>query len=284
MEYVAVSTVRNEEKYIEYALKSLFNQTIKPKLCVIIDDGSIDRTPDILKEYPVIVIRKNDERYFLGSYNMQRALMLGVNKINELYPDWKYLFKFDADTYLNEKDYIERLLELIEKNNKCGICSGNIKNKKIWIGRASDGAKIYKRKCWDDIEGLSKIIHWDTHSMLKAYYKGWIVSCFRDIEYIELRTSERERLYEWYLTGITRYFLGFPLYHTMGVAFVYSLKSKIIGSLIMVLTHLIYRLMKLKRPFEKEYYNFVYKYSWFETKIRINVILNIIKHLKRCLI
>jgi len=281
--YVAVSTLRNEEEFIRKTLDSLFGQTMKPSLVVIIDDDSDDDTPAILSEYPIIMIKHEQKRFHLASYNMQRSLMLGVEKINELCPDWKYLFKFDGDIFLNQRDYVERLLNLMEDHPKCGVCSGNIKGGKVWTGRAVDGAKIFRRECWDDIGGLDRIVHWDTHALLKAYHKGWQVNCFRDHEYTELRTSERQSLYEWYITGLTRFHLGFTLYHTIGVGLVYLRKSPlVVGSLVMIITHIIQVLRRRGRPFHESYYAFMRKFSYWETLARVKVIINTFRGKRGC--
>jgi glycosyltransferase involved in cell wall biosynthesis len=47
-------TVYNEEKTIESFLKSLLNQTIKPREIIIVDAGSKDKTTKIIKKYPKV--------------------------------------------------------------------------------------------------------------------------------------------------------------------------------------------------------------------------------------
>ena len=44
-------TVFNEERYLAPALDSVLNQTFGDFECIIYDDGSTDRTPEILAEY-----------------------------------------------------------------------------------------------------------------------------------------------------------------------------------------------------------------------------------------
>lgn len=281
MEYVAIATVRNEEKYIERTMKSLYNQTIKPMICIVIDDYSTDETPLIISKYPVILIRKISKRYPIASYNMQSSLMYAINLMNTMYKDWKYLLKFDGDIDLIEKDYVEILINYLEDHKDIGIISGNLKGKKVWRGRAVDCAKIYRRQCWDDINGLSWIIHFDTHAILKAYFKGWKVHCLREKECVELRTSDRESLYEWFLTGATRYYHGNPLYHTILIGLVYLRKKPyFIGSIVMIINQLIMIIRKIKRPFTKEFYDYVNKYLLADSKLRLRIMLSKIKVIK----
>ena len=46
--YVIITPVRDEEKYIEATIESVRRQTILPSEWVIVDDGSTDRTGEIL--------------------------------------------------------------------------------------------------------------------------------------------------------------------------------------------------------------------------------------------
>lgn len=81
---------------------------------------------------------------------------------------------------------------------------------------------------------------------------------------------ERQNLYEWYITDLTRFLLGFPLYHTIGVGVVYLRKKPyLLGSLTMILTQLIQILGHCARPFSKSYYNFVKKFAYWEIRSRM---------------
>jgi len=224
----------------------------------------------------VLYLRIEEPRLFLGSMNMQRALTKGIHRATDLVPDWEYLLKVDSDSVI-PTNYFLQLHYRMEKYSDLGICSGVMRGGKVWKGRASDGAKLYRRECWNEIGGLDRIIHWDTHAILKAYYKGWTVAAFSNIEYEETRTSERENLYEWYITGLTRFFLGFPLYHTIGVGAIYLRKKPyVIGSLIMIITQLIQILRRQKSPFSQSYYKYVKKYAFWETLIRIKSVYGVL--------
>ena len=51
MKYVLITPARNEEAFIEKTLDSMVRQTLAPERWVIIDDGSTDRTAEIVKKY-----------------------------------------------------------------------------------------------------------------------------------------------------------------------------------------------------------------------------------------
>ncbi len=46
--FVVISPCRDEESHLEATIESMANQTRRPDVWVIVDDGSTDRTPEIL--------------------------------------------------------------------------------------------------------------------------------------------------------------------------------------------------------------------------------------------
>jgi glycosyltransferase involved in cell wall biosynthesis len=266
-------TVYNEEAHLEACLQHILAQSIKPNMIFVVDDGSNDKTSEILQKYPVHTLKINEPKYHVASFNMIRALNQGYSKIKELCTDFEFLLKIDADSYI-PSNYVETLIKIMMKNPKLGIVSGGILDSNIWEHRASDGARLYRIECWNSIKGLDFVIHWDTHAILKAYRNGWLVRTIDTLKYIEVRTHERSTLYQWYLSGTARFYLGFPLIHTFLVFLMYiSKKPFFIGSFTMFMTHLIYRLCK-DRIFEQEYYQFLDIFSKNEIKLRLRKIIN----------
>ena len=51
IKYVIITPVRDEEKHIEATIRCVSSQTILPAEWVIVDDGSTDRTGDIIDHY-----------------------------------------------------------------------------------------------------------------------------------------------------------------------------------------------------------------------------------------
>jgi len=258
MSYVAITIAKDEEDFISKTIESVLNQTVKPSVYVVVDDGSSDSTPEIVRSYKdqgVHYCRVLGERLEVRSYNLARAVNVGFNFASFLVPDWDYALKLDADSVIGE-DYMDIMLSYMRKHWNLGIMSGCITDRKMWRGRPSDGAKVYRRQCWDDIGGMDYVIGWDTHGIVKANMLGYSTLNI-PVFYNEKRTSKRESLKEWYLTGATRYFLGFPLWHTLGVGVLYlNDKPYVIGSLVAMLTHLMYCIRGKDRIFSKEYYDF----------------------------
>ncbi len=51
MKYVLITPARNEQAFIRRTLDSVVTQTILPERWVIVDDGSIDSTAEIVESY-----------------------------------------------------------------------------------------------------------------------------------------------------------------------------------------------------------------------------------------
>jgi cellulose synthase/poly-beta-1,6-N-acetylglucosamine synthase-like glycosyltransferase len=51
LSYVFITPAHNEEQFIELTIQSVIYQTILPKKWVIVDDGSNDRTAEIVRNY-----------------------------------------------------------------------------------------------------------------------------------------------------------------------------------------------------------------------------------------
>ena len=71
--YVIISPCRNEAEYMRRTLNSVINQSVRPSLWVIVDDGSTDATPEILAEYASIndfisIVSRTDRGLCSGGY------------------------------------------------------------------------------------------------------------------------------------------------------------------------------------------------------------------------
>jgi len=276
LSYVALTVARNEEALIEHTIQSVLSQTIPPQKYIIIDDGSTDGTPDIIKSYRdrgVTYFRVNDERHEVKSYNMCRAINIGHKLASSISPDWCFSLKVDADSVL-PADYAENLLAFMNRHPNLGAISGRIRGRKAVRTRPSDGAKLYRRSCWDALGGVDYVIGFDTYATIRCNQLGF-ETFVSDICYDELRTSKRKSFSGWYLTGATRYYLGLPLWHTFCVGFVYlNDKPYVIGSLIMFFTHLLHTFIGRKNRFDPDYYRFARWYVLQETINRVRVLFH----------
>lgn len=275
LRYVTVLACRNEAELIEGAIKGVLSQTVPPMAFVIVDDASEDETPEIVKRYEprVRLLRTMRRRIAVRGINQCLAILDGVEEATRLTPDWDYLLKLDADSYL-PPSYMERLLSRFDEYPRLGIASGVPYGERLWRWHASDGAKVYRRRCWDEIGGLTPLSGFDLYAILKAKMRGWIVASFPEIRYHQVRSWEKLRLSRWLLTGRVRYKLGFTLPHTALSSTMHMRKKpRILGGLVYFLTYLTHYLLGSERPLDEEFYSFMGEFCKRDLSERLRYVL-----------
>ena len=101
--------VYNVEKYLRECLESVINQTLKDIEIICINDGSTDKSYEILKEYA-----KLDHRIrILNQSNMGQSA--ARNRGLEI-AKGKYVYFMDSDDWL-EKDALKCLTDISESKN-----------------------------------------------------------------------------------------------------------------------------------------------------------------------
>jgi poly-beta-1,6-N-acetyl-D-glucosamine synthase len=189
--YVVITPVRDEEEHIAAVIDCMAKQTVRPAEWVIVNDGSTDRTGEILdqssKQYPWMrVVHRPNRGFRKAGGGVVEAFYDGYKTVNS--PDWEFIAKFDGDLTF-APDYFEKCFAQFEKNPKLGIGGGEIyheldgemkleKNPKFHVRGAT---KIYRRNCWEAIEGLYPAPGWDTVDEVKANMLGWQTYAFPEL-------------------------------------------------------------------------------------------------------
>jgi len=103
-----ISTVRNEEKNIKKFIDSIIKQTKRPDELIIVDDGSRDKTYEILNEYS----KKYSwiKSYQLIGANIAKGRNFAINKSTG-----DIIFTSDCSTVF-EKDWIRKIINGFDKN------------------------------------------------------------------------------------------------------------------------------------------------------------------------
>jgi glycosyltransferase involved in cell wall biosynthesis len=110
-----IVSVYNTEKYVEKCIESLINQTYKNIEIILIEDGSEDRSKDILKKYESnkkCIVSYNDGNKGLA-YSRNKGMGIATGN---------YIGFIDSDDYVSE-DYYEKMMNsIIENNSDISIC------------------------------------------------------------------------------------------------------------------------------------------------------------------
>ena len=106
----------NCQKYIERCINSLLQQTYDCIEVLVVDDGSTDKSADIVKEYS----HKDSRVQYIYQKNEGPSVARN-NAIKQ--SNGKYLLFVDADDYVSN-DYVEKLVRAAEKNESELVITG----------------------------------------------------------------------------------------------------------------------------------------------------------------
>ncbi len=134
----------NEEKDVENCILSLMSQSSKPEEIIFIDDGSTDKTRDIIKKYPVILLTQKH----LGP-GPARNLGASIAKGD-------MLVFVDADMTF-DKDFLRNLTKNIREGKSKGVF-----NTQEFV--ANYDSNVWAR-CWNYNQGLKNKLRMDPNNI-----------------------------------------------------------------------------------------------------------------------
>jgi len=149
-----IMPVYNGEKYLADAIESILSQTFSDFEFIIIDDGSSDRTSEIIKKY-----RNNDTRIKVITLPKNGGLTAALNlAISE--SKGGFIVRQDADD-TSEPERLQEQYEFLKSNPAIDLCSTY-----AWIS-GEDGVPIYSFTYPTDdneikdflIRGINPIVH-----------------------------------------------------------------------------------------------------------------------------
>jgi len=271
--YIIISPVKNEEEYIETTITSMKNQKLQPLKWVIVNDGSTDKTKEIIelhsKDYNRIVLldRKNVNDKRKRGKGVVEAFYDGFELIKNL--DFDFIVKLDGDLKL-DTNFFEKIIDRFDNDPKLGIASGvsYIQKRGKWVPeRASKGftygeTKVYRKRCFEEIGGIVPSMGWDGIDHIKAVMHGWKAIGFDDIIFYHLRPQGKGtgRLKAAYEEGICCYFMGYhPLFFILRSFKIMMFYPFIIGGLAMIFSYLKCTLRKERKINDKDFIKFLRK-------------------------
>ena len=101
--------VYNAEKYLEQCLDSVINQTLLDLEIICVDDGSSDKSLDILKKYARVDNRIKIIEQVNGGAGKARNEALKI-------AEGEFIHFLDSDDWLNINNAYARMISVLEKN------------------------------------------------------------------------------------------------------------------------------------------------------------------------
>ena len=222
MKFLIIIPAHNEENNISFCLESLKKQNFQDFVCMIVNDGSTDRTAEIINNFKIQdsrfrVLDLETSEHSPGA-KVVRTFDKGLQALD--WKDFDVVCKYDADIVF-PTNYLEKINQTFETNPKAGIVSGLVYIKKYksnseiknlrnpnenwldfsnknneWIfenlsskNHVRGPVKAYRKECFEDINGLRAVLGWDNLDILLAKKHGWDVVTIKDLWVKHLRPT-----------------------------------------------------------------------------------------------
>lgn len=271
MKYVLVTSARNEAKFIEDTIRSVVTQTSLPERWVIVDDGSTDRTAEIVESYlgrcpwiELVRMPSRSDRSFTGK---ALAVNVALERLDSVQFD--VVGNLDADVSF-EPDYMAFLMDKFAADAELGVAgtpfteTGYDSGKDSFEGEnyVAGPCQLFRRSCFREIGGYvqSRSGGVDWIAVMQARMHGWKVRSFAEKRFHHHRpmgTAERGKLSALFAYGQKDYYLGgSPIWQLFRVAYRVTKRPYVTGGLALLFGYSWAALKRTKRPVSDELVRF----------------------------
>ncbi len=277
--YALITPCRDEAEYARHTLDSVTSQTEPPTLWVIVDDGSTDDTPAILKEYaerfPYIrVVRRDDRGGRSVGPGVIDAFYAGYATLDPR--EFDYVCKLDLDLEIPEA-YFATMMDRMGAEPRIGTCSGKpyfpADDGRLISEACGDEMsvgmiKFYRRSCFEQIGGFVREVMWDGIDCHRCRMLGWIARSWDEpkIRFVHLRAMGSS--HKGLLTGRMRHgfgqrFMGTgPVYMTASALFRMTRPPLLVGGLAMWWGYVRSMISGTPRYDDAQFRGFLRRYQW----------------------
>lgn len=198
--FVIITPAHNEEAFIEETIHSMLRQHVRPMQWLIVNDGSTDRTRDIVAAYAAqhafirLIDRHRQGARHFG--NKAHAFHLGLSRCD--IKDFRFIGNIDADISL-KPDYFEKVLQEFERDPLLGIAGGMVQTRigncfisqEVALDSVAGAVQLFRRECFEQVGGYKPLPLGgiDSAAEITARMKGWRVQTFPALRVLENRRT-----------------------------------------------------------------------------------------------
>ncbi len=205
--YVLMTAAYNEEANIQKTIESVLSQTLLPNRWVIVSDGSVDRTDQIVESYAkqhAFVRFERIKRAPGRSFGSKVRALHAASKFLDDAPH-DYIGNLDADVSM-APSYFEDLIACFQKRPSLGLAGGFVceetdgefrSRRSNRLYSVAHAAQLVRRECYEAIGGYAVLEYGgeDWHAQTSARMKGWEVEAFPELRIFHHRhTGEGDNL------------------------------------------------------------------------------------------
>ena len=247
-------------------------QTVLPERWVIVDDGSTDRTADIVERYasryPWIELVRLPQRQDRNFAAKVHAVNIGLTRVQQC--EFEVLGNLDADVSFQPR-YMEFLMKKLGEDPELGIAGTPFtqegqydSSKDSFEGEnyVAGPCQLFRLKCFKEIGGYvpNRAGGIDWIAVMTARMKGWKVRSFSEERYHHHRmlgTAGKSRVAALFANGEEDYYLGgSPVWELFRVAYRITKKPIVTGGLAVLCGYCWAAMQRTERPVSFELMRF----------------------------
>ena len=261
--YVLITPARNEEAFLEKTIESMIRQTMPPVKWVIVDDGSTDRTAEIvgryLADHPWMELVQRPQRMDRSFAGKVHAFNAGYERVRDL--SYEVIGNLDGDISF-DADHLEFLLGKFAGDATLGV-AGTVFTEEGY-NSATDSfegsrhvagqCQLFRKSCWEEVGGY--IAHRaggiDWMAVTTARMMGWKTESFREKSfrhYRHLGTAERGVVASLFSYGEKDYYLGgHPVWELFRAVYQMKQRPVVIGGIALASGYFWSMIRRVPRP------------------------------------
>ena len=212
LRYAVVTPARNEEVNLERLGAAMAAQTHLPVVWIVVDDGSTDRTPEVLAG---LVARHAGVRPRARAA-AARAGLLGAVPLRD---SVDVIVKVDADVSFGA-DYFAELVRRFAEDDRLAIASGTCYERDggEWVRRTKAATTVwgatraYRSDCLADLMALEPCMGWDGLDEVSVQLRGLRTQTFVDLPFRHHRPEggrELTSLHQGEALGRAAWYMGY---------------------------------------------------------------------------
>jgi glycosyltransferase involved in cell wall biosynthesis len=281
MKYYIIIPAYNEENFISLTLQSLVEQTVLPSKVVVVNDGSTDKTEEIIQAFVanysfISIVNITSEAIHLPGSKVIRAFQKGLETLDNNYD---FIVKADADLIF-PSNYFETISNHFQSDSNIGMAGGfaYIEKNNQWVlenltdkDHIRGAFKAYRKACFEQIGGLKPAMGWDTVDELLCRFYNWKVITDQTLKVKHLKpTGSNYNKMARFKQGEAFYTLGYGL----SITAIASLKLAMLKKKPFLFFDYIQGFLKAekaKKPLlvTSEQAKFIQKYRWEKMKAKL---------------
>ncbi|SDI88158.1 Glycosyl transferase family 2 [Chryseobacterium taeanense] len=181
--FLIIIPAHNEENNLPFTLDSLQQQSCKDFKTVIVNDGSTDKTAEVIRKY-------TEEDFRFTTVNLQKSLHQPGSKVINAFKkgletqdlnEFDIICKFDSDVIFPE-NYLEKIEESFLSNPDYGLVGGllYIEKNGSWVYEGNSNKhhvrgplKAYRKESYLQMNGVRETLGWDNIDAILLQNLGW---------------------------------------------------------------------------------------------------------------